>query len=309
MKTFSIFNYPSTIVWVDDDALFLKAISRSLSKKYILKTFSNPTESLNFFKNYTPLLSSMQFLRGCVENEDYETAEHMPVDLNSAALSGIRRHPERNNEISVIVVDYNMPGMNGLDLCREIKNLPMKKILLTGEAEYAQAVSAFNEGIIDKFIKKDNPALFTEMHTYIDTLMQQYFKDSTQALAAYMETDQCRPISDPIFISFFQNWCKENNIREYYLMDKQGNFCVVDEENEVSYFIVHTDETLSAFVNVYNDNEKTANLIDSVSKREKIPFFGVGNDAWQVEIEDWHSHFYIPNKLEGREKYFWRVIK
>jgi hypothetical protein len=91
MTELPLFKYPSTIVWIDDDALFLKAIARTFGKYFPIKTFSSPIEAMNFMENYTPFLSTTKFLRGCVENENYDSASHMPVDLNIENLSYDRK--------------------------------------------------------------------------------------------------------------------------------------------------------------------------------------------------------------------------
>lgn len=309
MNSFPIFNYPTTIAWIDDDSLFLKAIVHAFGKKYNIKTFNSVHQALTFFKEYTPFLQTMNFLKGCSDHETYDTADHLPVDLNIDAFSQLRNCTERQQEISVMVMDYNMPDMTGIELCRELKSTSMKKILLTGEVTHERAVSAFNEGIIDRFIRKDSPTLITELMQYLDVLIQDYFKDSTFSLLSHLETDKQLPISDPVFAAFFERWCKENKVREYFLADKQGNFSIVDESGELSYFIVHTDQTLSTFIDVYNDSATNLDLISAVTTREKIPFFGIGKDGWQVNSAEWSSHFYEPSIIEGREKYYWKAIK
>src|SRR5690348_8865983 len=108
MTTLPLFSYPSTIAWIDDDKLFLKAITRMLSNDYSLLTFNNPHESLDYFENYKPLLASMNFLRGCSDHESYDTINHLPVDLNADVLSQLREQKKRYEEISVAVIDYNM---------------------------------------------------------------------------------------------------------------------------------------------------------------------------------------------------------
>lgn len=303
-----VFNYPSTILWVDDDALFLRAVNKVLSKKYLLKTLSTPEICLEFFKTYKPLLVEKNFFRGCHDHDDYDTAEHFPIDLDISSFSDIQNHSERHQEISVMVVDYNMPKMNGLELCRALQHLPMKKILLTGQVEHVEAVAAFNEGIIDRFIRKDSKTLVDEIQMYLDALIKHYFRDNTQSLLSHLETDQKLPLSDPIFVSFFENWCEQNYVREHFVIDKQGNICVINKEGVASHFVVHTDRSLAAFLNVYDDIDRNRDLIEAVVEREKIPFFGVGKDGWQVAVEKWEGCFYKPNLLEGRERYFWCVL-
>ena len=150
---------PSTIAWVDDDKLFLEAAANALGNHHSLLMFTAPQECLKFFDSYTALLPTMNFLRGCTDHESYDIIDHMPVDLNMQTLIKLRECQERHQEISIIIVDYKMSDVNGIELCRQLRSLPMKKILLTGEADEQKAVAAFNEGIIDCFISKTSPTL------------------------------------------------------------------------------------------------------------------------------------------------------
>lgn len=309
MTTLPLFNYPPTVVWVDDDELFLKTVERTLNDCFTLKTFNYPCRMLNYFDSYVSVLSTVNFFRGCADHEGYDTISHLPIDLNTDILKKIRENESRNNEISVIVVDYNMPNMNGLDLCRALQGLPVKKILLTGEVDSLGAVRAFNEGVIDRFVRKDSPTLVNEIKNYLHELTQQYFIDRTSGLLSHLEIEQPLHFSDPIFISFFKKWCEQRNISEYYLMDKYGSIFVIDKNGEKFYFIVHTDRTLDAFVDLYGDDEEVIDLVGMVARREVVPFFGEAREAWEFEGIEWRKYLYVPEVVEGRGKYYWFVTK
>ena len=49
-----------------------------------------------------------------------------------------------SREVSVVVVDYFMPEMDGVTFCRRLNNPSIGKILLTGRAEDSVAIEAFN---------------------------------------------------------------------------------------------------------------------------------------------------------------------
>jgi len=61
-----------------------------------------------------------------------------------------------DGEIRIVVSDYRMPGMNGVDFLREVcKNWPdTERIVLSGYADTAAVVEAINVGEIYKFIPK-----------------------------------------------------------------------------------------------------------------------------------------------------------
>jgi serine phosphatase RsbU (regulator of sigma subunit) len=78
------------------------------------------------------------------------------------AISGEEavRMVEENGPYAVVVSDYMMPGMNGIELLRHVKqtNPDTIRMMLTGSADMTTAISAVNEGSIYKFHPKPCPA-------------------------------------------------------------------------------------------------------------------------------------------------------
>ena len=301
-----LFQYPTTIAWVDDDEIFLQSIDLIFQGNK--KIFSNPNECIAYFNVNKPF-SQIAFLHGESNNESYDSLEHAPVDFDVTELAGLHNHAERFQEISVLICDHNMPEMTGLNLCCKLRDFPVKKILLTGEMQNEEAVQAFNTGLIERFIHKYNLNLPTEIPKYITDLTRQYFSELTRPILLHLEADRVLPLSDPAFIAFFDKWCDDNNIKEFYLIDKQGSFLTTNDKNGMHYFVIHTDWSLNNFAKFYSDNAEVKSLIQLVETRSKIPFFGYKKDAWQVNHSEWAKYFYVPDILEGREKYYWKVIE
>lgn len=62
----------------------------------------------------------------------------------------------KNEEVSVIVSDMRMPGMNGVEFLREAAKLcpDSVKIILSGYSDISDIMKAVNEGRIDSFLQK-----------------------------------------------------------------------------------------------------------------------------------------------------------
>ncbi len=63
---------------------------------------------------------------------------------------------EENPGIQVVISDYRMPGMNGVEFLRQVfETYPdTVRIVLSGYADTASVVAAINEGQIYKFVAK-----------------------------------------------------------------------------------------------------------------------------------------------------------
>lgn len=309
MSTLPLFSYPSTILLTDDDPVFLEAMALILKKNYAVSTFTTPHPAIDFLKNQTSKLSSLKLLRGCTDLENYDVSGHLPVDIHLNPLKKLRLSDTSADEISVIIVDYNMPEMNGIDFCRQLKSLPVKKILLTGEVSDRHAIQALNEGVIDCYVRKDSASLADDIQFYLKMLTQEYFSYHSKHLLTHLETDHHLPISDPTFIEFFKEWCRTHNIQKYFIIDQYANFVLLDQHNRELFFVTHTERTLNDFIELHEDNDEVRDYVEAVRAREKIPFFGEDNESWRVEVGQWDKHFYVPRVLEGREKYYWVVVE
>jgi CheY-like chemotaxis protein len=307
MRNLPTFYYPSTVAWLDDDENIISA-TKDLFEKNKLITFTNPLECINYFSKYESPLKKTTFLKGLIGDDYYETVNHSPVDLNVPDLHQIHNFLERDKEITVIIVDYNMPEMNGIELCKQLKSQPVKKILLTGQATVQEAVTAFNENLIDRFIRKDSATLVRDIFNYVEELKNEYFREKTNGLLEHLETENKLPLSDPEYIKLFRKICTDNEIREFSLIDKKGSMMLIDRNDKRINLVIHTDQTLEAFTNLYDDEPEVALLMEIVKERKVIPFFGIGKESWEIETRDWIKHLYKPKTFIGREKYYYAYI-
>jgi hypothetical protein len=67
---------------------------------------------------------------------------------------------------------------------------------------------------------------------------------------------------------------------------------------------VYPTQSLDAWIKIYEDSEGfSEDEIRFLKAHKKIPFFGLGKEAWQIDVSQWPQHLYPASKLEGRETY------
>jgi CheY-like chemotaxis protein len=230
------------------------------------------------------------------------------VDIDFQTMVNLYHNKERGNDISALIVDFKMPKLTGLELMKQILPSAIKRILLTGEAENELAIAAFNANTIDRFVHKGDSSFAADLRLYVKQMTTQYFCDLTKPLLAHMEVEHRLPQSDPVFIDFFDKWACLNNIVEYFVFDKNGSMLVADQQGQVFYFIIHTEKTLDEFSELHASDKSVKFFVNAVMQRYKIPFFGLFREAWEFESTQWTNHFYSPEVLQGRERYYWKAI-
>ncbi|MFA5074281.1 MAG: response regulator [Nitrospirota bacterium] len=78
--------------------------------------------------------------------------EMLTASSGTDGLTLLRENPS----VQIVLSDYRMPGMNGVDFLREVRMLcpDTVRIVLSGYADTSTVVAAINEGRIYKFIPK-----------------------------------------------------------------------------------------------------------------------------------------------------------
>lgn len=306
-----IFSFPTNIVCVDDNQLFLKSITHQLGKNSnfpikSIKTFNCPKECLDFLKDYKSAINSKDFIFG---NSSHEVQDHLgytPINIDFSKLRSINSE-DLSREISILIIDFDMPGMNGLELCRQLKNFPAKKILLTGRVELSQPVDAFNNGIIDCYINKESKELVNELSFHIERLSKQYFIEKTKMLLEYLEASNPSHLSDPIFTDFFFRLCQKEKIVSHSVVDSSGTILMRDKNENTSYLVVYTKKTLDNFLKVYDD-EEFSEIRAEIVNEGKIPFFGLQVNPLKIETSLWRNYLYQWDILNGNDLYYWSIV-
>lgn len=304
-----IFYYPTTIVFVDDDNLFLKAISNVVPYHYKAQTFSDPFKCLEMIKKTNSVLTTNLVHLEHVNHDHQDTVNSTLLNVDFPSLYDIKKHNTRHDQISIIVADYNMPEINGINFFKELANFPFKKILLTGEASYEEAISAFNNNIIDHFIRKDISSLAEELEARLLTLSNKFFAERTLHLFPHLNNYGKTILSDSVFFDFLESICKEKEIVEFMVIDKNGYFLLIDSSRKEYILTIQTDNFLDEFVQQNNEDLSAQLSLDKIKARKKIPFFGIGREPWEIEGKYWNQFLYSPSELLGIEKYYYSIIQ
>ena len=308
MLVMPLFFYPTTLTWIDDDGFFIKIVSDTFKEQgYRCKIYLSAASFLKFWEEYQATTDKISFF-ATPDDNDYEVNHELPVHVNFKSIIDLYYNKDRIKDMSAIIVDFKMPGVTGIELMQKLSEATIKRILLTGEPDDQLAIDAFNEGIIERFVRKRDCNFISDLNFYINRLTTQYFCDITKPLLSHLEADYFLPQSDPIFIDFFVQWAQINNIVEYFLFDKNGSMLAINKQGEAFYFVIHTERSLEAFIELHEEEKDAQFLISTIVKRHKIPFFGLFKESWEFEPAQWGHYFYAPEVLVGRETYYWKAI-
>ena len=250
--------YPTTVCFVDDSGDFLDSL------KSLMEMNGNPLHRSLFFSKPEDLL---EHLKGAPKRADILGAyamlseedqwEHKQIDVNFHDVAHISHNKNRFDQVLVVVADYQMPSMTGLELAEHLKPYGVKTILLTGEADETKAIQAFNQRLIDRFLKKESTNLSETLETYIQELLMDAQEESTHLFkeALQLETQDTAYGRDG-FMDFLKDYFLKSKAVEYYPMGTTGSSLFVDQSGDLELLHVLTLEQNLALLDLHVDQSK-----------------------------------------------------
>lgn len=233
-KNIPLYYHPGTIVLVDDQSSYLRSMITAIDYVADCRGFSEPEAALKFIKE-------QKFAH--LEFSDDQNAIIIKPEVLAAYLMNDRRF----ELVSTVVVDYNMPGMTGLEFCRRIKDPYIRKIMLTGEANSDLAVQAFNEGIINKFFKKSAEHAVEDLNDSILKAQFNYFAEQTDLFFS-AATKKYLPsfLQNRALIELLLDLIKSEKCTEFYFLNYEGDALLLNQSGEMQLLMVRGEKEMQA---------------------------------------------------------------
>lgn len=307
--------HPTTAVFVDDDKCFLDNVLLELDGNISARAFTGPTQAIEYLKNHALGSFVDRYLKSLKDVEEFEgfnssSVEHGYIDIDIFSVHKEIYNPNRFSAVTVVVVDYTMPEMNGLEFCEFLKELPFKFVLLTGDATISKTIEAFNAGLIHQFIAKSSPDFINKLQNIIYELQEKQFVELSDIIIKNLAVSKAIGLRDPLFVEFLKNYFKENRVVEYYLINESGCFLMADLNGDLSWLVIKSEDEMAGYTSIAMDNYGSKELINQLQSREKILFFYTEEEHVNVTVDGWESHLYPATKLVGKNNtYYYSHIK
>lgn len=300
--------YPTQAVLLDDHPPFLETFDFEHGQFIRHQGFTSPLQALQFISQQ-PTLS--QVLADCLHGQTEALLDDkllmQIVDIN---LSPLRQHVQdmqRYDAVSVVLVDYAMPSMNGVEFCQQLKDHPSKKILVTGQADLEVAIKAFNDGVIDRFITKGDFDFAHRIRTMVADLKLAYFVDCSHHLIQNVTTNVISCLKNKNFIEFLQIIFRRQNVTEYYLADANGSLLLRNQSGQYSWLILKSEPEMHGYFEVARDNEAELSVITALEQRSAMPMV-ISEQIWDTPVDEWQSLMVATNKVPAVPGYYYALV-
>ena len=260
--------FPTTVVFIDDDESFLANLSLSMPGDLAFRAYTQPLKALNHIQEVAADRPLHQRCFGPPSGtRDPASAE---IELDLAPIAEAPYAEQRFSEISVVVIDYDMPGVNGLEVCSQLNHIPIKKVLLTGQASASVAIDAFNQGLIDYFIPKSAPDIAGRLQLIIQRLQLDYFHKVSGPITRALGPTACAFLSDPHFVTHFEQLARQHAWVEHYLSSAPAGLLCLDAKAQTTLMMVANREQLGHHANLARQQGAPGEIANLIERGEVL---------------------------------------
>lgn len=265
--------YPTRVLFIDDDLEQIDLLKERMSDTRIKGEF------------YTDPKEALQVISESYQNPFLEG--HVFKDANIL---------ERKERISVVVADYNMPGLTGLDIFNKMRDRNTYKILHTGAADESFGLKQLNDGRIHNYFRKSDDLeslilkIYCGENIYFESLYKNnYDKVRQSSLKVIFESE--------VFKETVKNLIHDNNIEEYYLLDDNGSYFMLNQTGQEYTLLVMPSVSKQAQLDILEAEGAQQCLIDDVREEKKM--FYIHNS--DIKKRNYQNFIFPATKLEVKE--------
>lgn len=303
-----VYSHPTLTVLVDDSDSFLKSLSFQLDPMLAAKTFHDTNVALQWLRQSAQCDEAPLHANFDTQNQP---ADQYNVALDLDRIYRISERRQRFATPSVLVVDYSMPQMNGLEFCEQVQHLPCKKILFTGAADEKIAVTAFNRGLIDRYIKKSDEHALDLLEMEIIALQRAYFAAQSETLRELVLLHDFRFLGDPALMALVEQLRHQHGFVEHYIFPNPTGILFFDKRGRARLMMIETEKGMCSQYEIARDSDAPPSLLNALAERRVLPFFSDadGDGMYARGVGDnWHRYCAAPQICEGRERYYWALF-
>lgn len=303
-----VYQHATSVVLVDDSASFIASVEYQLKPTLPLKSFQDAHEALGWLGAlYNGGDSKCLPIRIGYDEQTF-SFERRTIALDVDQIYRIALDPERFQTAAVVVVDFAMSVINGLDFCRALRGLPCKKILFTGEANEMIAVEAFNQGLIDRYLKKSDPNAMDRLEIEITALEREYFIERSGTLKDLLVQHTYAFVSDEVLVKLIDTLIVVYGFVEYYLFPDPAGILFFDANGKPTLMVVETRAGLISHLETAQDYSAPPELRTALRDAQVVPFFWKSGGMYTEKSINWEQYCKPAQVCTGRDTYYWALF-
>jgi hypothetical protein len=304
MESVNIYQYPTQVILFSENQSFGDSIAFSLAHTRRIKTFRDPRALALWIENNIGYPDPMQ-----VRIEANRPGPRRYFSVETDRIYSRAFDKGRFAVPAVLVVTNDNDKIDGLTLCRQLADFPIKKILLLNKFRDFDAIDALNEGIIDQCIGASDRDILNDLEIAIKNMEMRHFQEKSIVPLQILTKSGFNFLSDKKFARLIEEVITENSFAEYYWFDHTNGILFVNPNGECKLMVIETEASMINHLEDAQDAGAPRALREALRDFRLIPLFVDGDERSSPQYDKWESYCRPAQRCETTQPIFWALFE
>ncbi len=264
--SFPLYRRPGGVAFLDDDPAFLDMLGLVLPEHWHVRFFLQPHDCINALQQ-EPSLWEMDAWK--MQSIAYEARDgRSPL---TSMLNYWKSDTERYRLTRVCMVDYYMPAMNGIKVLDELCLWAGTRVLLTGQADESIAVTAFNQGLIDRFVTKQSPNMAKLLSDIVTQSMDASHSRHEQIWRSTLTPQHIAWLNTPSIGKHLNELLKGVDCVEHVVIGKPFGILMLNAAGQAFWLQLESMEGLAELAELARSQDMRAEDVAAIQAGSKMP--------------------------------------
>ncbi len=279
--------HPTTVCLIDDNQSFLSSLERSLPAQWPVRSFVDPHRALAFL-NQPPALAPL--VDRCFAYEQ-RPGQNPVIHFDPGMIEQEINHIERFSRVSVAVIDYAMPALDGLALSAALTDPYLQRAMLTGVANEKHAVAAFNDRLLDRFSSKQKLSTAEAVTAFVDESRFAYFNQHASRLQSNLSLNPPGFLLVPQIATQVQALMARHALVEYYLVTDPPGLLMLNAAGRLHRLVIADSAELALQAQSAQKMGAPAAVVAALAEGRQLGWFWDSpSDYFGAEPYPWGEH-------------------
>ena len=264
--SFLLHRRPGSVVFLDDDPDYLEMLAEVMPPDWHVRLFLSPVNCIAQLMQEPARWEADGWRQQEIVNRWQSGTPLIPQILQYWREDQTARFALTR----VCVVDYAMPAMSGLQVLGELTGWPGARVLLTGRIEEQLAVSAFNRGLIERFVPKQSPDIRLRLTGAIEELLKQPDAGYQQTWRSTLSRDQHALLCDPAIARELDALVQREGWIEYVVIGAPFGILALDQQGGVTWLQLEPAQNLPELAEMAESEGWNQDTVKEVRAGKKL---------------------------------------
>jgi CheY-like chemotaxis protein len=264
--SFTLHRRPGSVVFLDDDPDYLEMLAEVMPPDWHVRLFMSPVDCIGQLMQEPTRLEADAWRQQEIVNRWQSGTPLIPQILQYWREDQTARFAFTK----VCVVDYAMPAMSGLQVLSELAGWTGYRVLLTGRIEEQLAVSAFNRGLIERFVPKQAPDIRVRLTGAIQELLDRPDARHEQTWRSTLSREQYALLCDPAITGQLDELVRSQGWIEHIVMGAPFGILALDAHSEVSWLQLEPAQNLPELAEMAESQGWNPAMVEEVRTGKKL---------------------------------------